>query len=81
LTDSFFTPSLTLCLKDIILPYHLLKFVLSAYKKDYEGDDDPFISPIIADDKILKQLPPVRILTGSSDPIRDDAIRFLNRLT
>jgi hormone-sensitive lipase len=81
LTDAYYTPSYLLCLKEVILPYHLLKYCLSAYRKDYEGGDDPFMSPIIADDYILKQLPPVRMIVGSSDPLRDDSIRFLHRLT
>jgi hormone-sensitive lipase len=81
LTDEFYTPSYLLCLKDVILPYHLLKYCLEAYRNKYEGDDDPFLNPIIAHDNILKHLPPVRIITGSADPLRDDAIRFLKRLT
>lgn len=79
-TEKFFSPSLLLCLKDIILPYHLLKYCLNSYRQDYEKEDDPFINPIFADDILLKFLPPIRIISGSSDPLRDDSVRFLKRL-
>jgi hormone-sensitive lipase len=67
-------------LTDQILPFHLLKFCLEAYRQNYENEDDPFISPIIVKDSILRHLPPVRMIVGSSDPLRDDSILFLKRL-
>jgi hormone-sensitive lipase len=44
-------------------------------------DLDPFVSPVLMDDYILKHMPPTRILVGSSDPLRDDSIRLLDKLT
>lgn len=67
-------------LTDLVLPYHLLKFCVESYRHNYTNEEDPFISPICISDKVLKELPPVRIIVGSSDPLRDDAILFLNRL-
>jgi hormone-sensitive lipase len=67
-------------LNDIILPYHLLKFCLDSYRNDYMNEADPFLSPIIMSDNILKKLPPVRIFCGSTDPLRDDSIHLLYRL-
>jgi len=81
LRNDFFTPSLLNCLNDQILPYHLLKFCGDSYKKDIQNrEDDPFISPIYMHDNVLKLLPKVRLIVGSSDPLRDDSIRFLKRL-
>jgi len=80
--SDFFTPSLLNCLNDQILPYHLLKFCGDSYKGDIgsKRDNDPFMSPILISDNILKLLPKVRIMVGSSDPLRDDSFRFLKRL-
>lgn len=78
--DQFFTPSFLLSLKDIILPYHLLNFCLTAYKGDYKESDNLFLSPVLAPQSILKMFPPVRIIVGSTDPLRDDALRFLKNL-
>ena len=75
-----FNISMLNVLEDKILPYHLLKFCLDAYRKDYEEEDDPFISPIFADDELLKKLPPVRIYLGTNDPLRDDSFLYMKRL-
>jgi len=80
LRTDFFTPSLLNCLNDQILPYHLLKFCGESYKGDANREDDPFISPIFMNDNVLKLLPKVRMIVGSSDPLRDDTLRFLKRL-
>jgi hormone-sensitive lipase len=80
LTENFFTPSLLLCLNDSILSYQLLKYCLKSYKGDYTAEFDPFVSPLYMEDYILKHMPPVRILCGSSDPLRDDSIRYFEKL-
>jgi hormone-sensitive lipase len=67
-------------LNDVILSYQLLKFCLQSYKQDYRIEDDFLLSPIMAPDKLLNLLPPVRIFVGSSDPLRDDSFRLLQRL-
>lgn len=67
-------------LNDIILPYHLLKYCLESYRREYLVEDDPFVSPLLMNPKVMAHLPPVRIICGSSDPLRDDALVFLNKL-
>ena len=71
-----------LCLKDLILPYHLMRFILEAYRGDLKEKefDNMFLSPILAPNNILRMFPPVRILIGSADPMRDDNFRFLKKL-
>jgi acetyl esterase/lipase len=81
LDDTFFSPSLLLTLNDSILSYPLVKYCLKSYRGDYKNEYDPFISPIQMEDYILKHMPPTRIFTGSSDPLRDDSIRLLDKLT
>ena len=38
------------------------------------------VSPIKATDEQLKTLPPVTIITGTDDIMRDDSIRFIEKL-
>ncbi len=78
--EEFFTPSFMLCLKDLILPYHLLTYCLNAYKGDLKDKDNIFLSPIYADNHLLKMFPPTRILVGSADILRDDCFRYLKKL-
>jgi len=75
-----FSLSMLNVIDDKILPYHLVKFCLEAYRKDYDIEDDPFISPIYADDEMLKCYPPVRIYVGTNDPLRDDSFLFMKKL-
>ena len=52
----------------------------------YGGDlketefDYIFLSQIFAPNSWLKNLPPVRIIVGSADPLRDDIFRYLKKL-
>lgn len=41
---------------------------------------DPFLSPFFADDEMLRQMPPIKIVTLSLDPFFDDGITFAKRL-
>ena len=38
------------------------------------------MSPILASDEMLMTLPPVTIITGSDDILRDDSIRLIEKL-
>jgi hormone-sensitive lipase len=80
--EQYFSPSFVLCLKDLILPYHLLRFILEAYRGDLKENefDNMFLSPILAPNSLLKNLPPVRMIVGSADPLRDDNFRYLKKL-
>lgn len=80
----FFTPSYLNMLNDFILPYHIVKFCFDCYidykNLTYIGIDNPFLSPIYTPDSILKHYPSVRIVVGSKDPLRDDSLRFADKL-
>lgn len=41
---------------------------------------DPFLSPIYASDDVLRQFPPIKIITLSLDPCLDDSIVFAKKL-
>ncbi len=74
-------PSYLLALDDQLLPYNLLKLCLKAYvPEDFKPDVDPLLSPVTADDEILSRFPPVRILSGTNDPLHDDIWYFSDRL-
>jgi len=48
--------------------------------KEFDAKLDPYLSPLVASDEFLVKLPPIRILTGSNDPVYDDSWRFMDRL-
>lgn len=75
-----FSLSMLNVLDDKILPYHLVKYCLDSYRKDYLDENDPFISPVYADDEILKRFPPTRFYVGTNDPLRDDSYILLKKL-
>ena len=66
-------------LSDPILEYNLLKFCLVSYTGECD-EFNQFLSPLFMHDKVMKLLPPVRIICGSSDPLRDDSILLLQKL-
>ena len=72
----FYSPSSLLCIDNIIVPYHLLKYCSMSYIGQYDNNKEPFISPILMNSEVIKKLPYTRIFGGSSDPMRDDFIRF-----
>lgn len=43
-------------------------------------ENDPFVSPYYATDEVLKQLPPVKIISLEMDPCLDDCVMFAKRL-
>jgi len=77
----YFTPSLLLSVNDVVLPLHFLKFCVDAYLDKYFNKNDFFLNPLNAPLEIIKRLPYTRIFGGSSDPLRDDIIRFTKILT
>jgi len=81
LDDSNCSPSYYNSLEDPVLHYSILKLCLNAYvPKEYDPLTDPFVSPLVATDEFLAKLPPIRIVTGSEDPLHDDNWRFIYRL-
>jgi len=76
-----FSPSYFLSLDDRLLPYSLMNLVIKAHTgEDIDGAKDPFVSPMLASDELLEKLPPVRIVSGSNDPLHDENWRLLARL-
>lgn len=68
-----FSPSLLEALDDVILPHTFLKLCLDAYVPIYfDAASDPFLSPGLASNELLKELPPTRIMVGNKDPLHDD---------
>ena len=66
---------------DPLLNYNLLDFCRKSYLGENNTEDmNPFISPIYMDDKILKNLPKIKIYGGTGDPLRDDYVEFFHKL-
>ena len=66
-------------LTDPLLECSLLIFCLKSYCGDIGDQKNPFLSPLYMKDDIIKLLPPIRIYGGTSDPLRDDYVEFMNR--
>lgn len=81
-----FSPSLLLGIDDPMLPYPFLKMCLESYAGDYslhpecDPDKNHYISPNLACDESLSQLPRVRIMVAANDPLRDESFNLLYRL-
>jgi len=76
-----FSPSYWQSIEDMMLPCSLLNLCIAAYiPEEFRPLVDPFLSPRVAGDELLKRLPPVRICTGRNDPLHDDNWKFLHRM-
>lgn len=68
-----FTPSILLCLEDLILNYGAIGLVRTLYiDNPDELNKDPYLTPILMSDEILKKLPNTIIYCGNKDPLLDD---------
>ena len=67
-------------LYDPMLDFNLLNFCRKSYLGENTEDMNPFLSPIYIDDKILKNLPKIKIYGGSGDPLRDDYVEFFHKI-
>ena len=66
---------------DPMLNYNLLDFCRRSYLGENNTEDmNPFISPIYMDNKILKNLPKIKIYGGTGDPLRDDYVEFFHKI-
>ena len=75
------TPSYLLGLKDPMLSLGLMDLCARSYTpEDANPSSDYYLSPILAPDNLLQQLPPVRLIAGSKDPLLDDSWRLFDRL-
>ena len=75
--------SLTLALsfEDFMLDIKALHYINRAYRGYYPNDLDPFLNPLEVPENILKKLPPTRFMTATNDPLRDDTIRLLRKIS
>ena len=58
-----------------------LLYVNEAYRDIYPNDDDPFLNPAQAKECILKKMPKSVWQFGTCDPLRDDIIRLLAKIS
>lgn len=57
-----------------------LKFINKTYRGYYPNELDPFINPRDAPEILIKNMPKIRFMTASHDPLRDDSIRLIYKL-
>lgn len=73
-------PSIFYSLKDPILNISLLKMCFDSYVPEgSDPDNDYLISPLKTPELILARFPPIRIMVGTMDPIRDMSYLFLQK--
>jgi len=76
-----YSPSLLKALNDEVIPYSFLELCQNAYLPDKKyATMDPLVSPILASEEFIKQLPAIRIAVGDEDPFHDECWRFLDKL-
>ena len=67
--------------EDFLLNFDSVKYIIESYRGYYSNDLDPFLSPICANETLLKKMPAIRFLTASHCPLRDDGIRLLYKMS
>ena len=75
------TLTLATSFEDLMLDIKALHYINRAYRGYYPNDLDPFINPLEISDNILKKMPPTRFMTATYDPLRDDTIRLIRRIS
>lgn len=77
------SPSRLLSFFDPMLPLSVIDLCLKSYcrpEDETRGSTDPLLSPVVASDEELRRLPPICMISGSLDPLLDDAVQFAHRL-
>jgi len=75
------SPSYLLSLEDMVLSHSMLQLCLTHYlRPGCDPKTDPLLSPLVASDATLRLLPPVRLIVGAKDPLKDDCMRLADRL-
>lgn len=75
------TPSYFANYNSATLPNSVMQLLPIAYlEKDSQGHTDPFVSPLLASDELIKELPPIRMMIGTHDVFYDESCRLLARL-
>lgn len=75
------SPSRLLSFFDPMLPVSVLELCLKSYiPDDVNPKTHPLVSPLAASDEALQRLGPITVVSGSLDPLLDDAAVFAQRL-
>ncbi|XP_047131744.1 hormone-sensitive lipase isoform X1 [Hydra vulgaris] len=53
---------------------------MSATSASFELGKNPYLSPYLASDSLLKKLPPVTIVASALDPLFDDSVEFVRKM-
>lgn len=62
---------------DPVIDHLVMEFFRESYAPDLAPWEDPFLSPLRGD---LRSFPPACIIVGGIDPLRDDGLRFAEKL-
>ena len=73
--------SLASSFEDHMLNIKSLLFINKVYRDYYPNDLDPFLNPSEVTEEILKHLPKTTIISATNDPLRDDTIRFMRKVS
>ena len=73
--------SLASSFEDFLLNINSLLFINKAYRGYYPNDLDPFLNPSEVTEDILKHLPKTTFITATKDPLRDDIIRLIRKIS
>ena len=68
-------------LDNLILSLKDTTYMKNAYRGYYKNEIDPFLNQMKADEKLLKHFPASRFFLATNDGLRDEAIRFINKLS
>ncbi|KAL4438113.1 hypothetical protein ABPG74_016892 [Tetrahymena malaccensis] len=86
LNGNSYTPSSLHSMLDVVLPSSFLKICLESYlpsTSEYLNETfvkyDSLLSPILIQDSVLQQFPPISIFCGEEDPLYDDSLRLFHR--
>ena len=74
------TGSYLMSFEDVVLSQGIMMLCNRCYVPPGADVRDPHVSPLMASDELLRQLPPLRLMIGSKDPLLDDSWRFFERL-
>ena len=77
------TISLSSCIgfDNLLLSLKDTTYMRMAYRGYYSNELDPYINQMRADEKLLQNFPAIRFLTATNDGLRDEAIRFANKIS
>ena len=73
--------SLASSFEDHMLNIKSLLLINKVYRDYYPNDLDPFLNPSEVTEEILKHLPKTTIISATNDPLRDDTIRFMRKIS